>query len=191
MILFVCLVGRIIPARAGFTGTTFETYSYTPWIIPARAGFTVHALRDGGGALDHPRSRGVYLGQCQSPSPPPGSSPLARGLLKLEDGVWDAPRIIPARAGFTTEHRKETQWLTDHPRSRGVYTPVSFSSGLVWGSSPLARGLHMFHLLTVNAVVDHPRSRGVYSIADVMPSNSKGSSPLARGLLGSGGNKTV
>ena len=55
------MVGRIIPARAGFT--------------PA---VTAYGLRTG----DHPRSRGVYRRDLAARSPGPGSSPLARGLPK-------------------------------------------------------------------------------------------------------------
>ena len=52
------------------------------WIIPARAGFTRSRSASRPSGRDHPRSRGVYaVGWC---SRPPG------------------PRIIPARAGFTS-----------------------------------------------------------------------------------------
>ena len=50
---------RIIPARAGFTGTTHGT----------------ELTR-----LDHPRSRGVYVGDTENLCDEIGSSPLARGL---------------------------------------------------------------------------------------------------------------
>ena len=70
-------------------------------IIPARAGFTSRCVRNGWVRRDHPRSRGVYsasvaVGRCGG-----GSSPLARGLLKTEAGLYVQNRIIPARAGFT------------------------------------------------------------------------------------------
>ena len=90
-------------------------------IIPARAGFTSEGDQNPGPREDHPRSRGVYTGSHGLWRPPPGSSPLARGLL-------DAP-----------PHRREQG--EDHPRSRGVYgsRPGVGASGS--GSSPLARGL--------------------------------------------------
>ena len=71
-------------------------------IIPARAGFT-HGRRPGPRQTrDHPRSRGVYAGTTPAARRPRGSSPLARGLLRV-DQVHDAgPGIIPARAGFTS-----------------------------------------------------------------------------------------
>ena len=70
-------------------------------IIPARAGFTWGAAVPPSSPRDHPRSRGVYLHVRKGDNGPVGSSPLARGLLRV-DQVHDAgPGIIPARAGFT------------------------------------------------------------------------------------------
>ena len=49
-------------------------------IIPARAGFTWCTAQNSPLHLDHPRSRGVYLGRFFTTFYPSGSSPLARGL---------------------------------------------------------------------------------------------------------------
>ena len=49
-------------------------------IIPARAGFTTSTVRPGATGTDHPRSRGVYDISKMRPGTPDGSSPLARGL---------------------------------------------------------------------------------------------------------------
>ena len=90
-------------------------------IIPARAGFTNRA---GAGRIarpDHPRSRGVYALDGSTLVLPPGSSPLARGLLhRALDGA-PVGGIIPARAGFTRTVRRAPRLERDHPRSRGVY----------------------------------------------------------------------
>ena len=70
-------------------------------IIPARAGFTLPPLRRSGRFRDHPRSRGVYW---IVPAPQwrcVGSSPLARGLRWSPGRSRVEDRIIPARAGFT------------------------------------------------------------------------------------------
>ena len=75
---------RIIPARAGFTRTT--------WPAPSVA-------------ADHPRSRGVYHAPSSKASDFAGSSPLARGLHEAHPNSGPIRRIIPARAGFTA-------WLT-------------------------------------------------------------------------------
>ena len=70
-------------------------------IIPARAGFTTSTVRPGATGTDHPRSRGVYRRRVRAAAPQRGSSPLARGLPGLRMPDPGARRIIPARAGFT------------------------------------------------------------------------------------------
>ena len=111
---------RIIPARAGFTGTR-------------RCGIR--------GGKDHPRSRGVYLRSRSTSLSTRGSSPLARGLPRDFAPPMQRAGIIPARAGFTAIARLPPVELADHPRSRGVYPPSLLRSGDPVGSSPLARGL--------------------------------------------------
>ena len=151
---------------------------------------------------DHPRSRGVY----QPPSPsgivPPGSSPLARGLLDRLQRGQHHQGIIPARAGFTPADARTPMINRDHPRSRGVYQILAGVGIRTSGSSPLARGLHiqLLQRLSLNRIIparagftgpqpwpapgraDHPRSRGVYSRRSWLSSPTSGSSPLARGL---------
>ena len=110
-------------------------------IIPARAGFTLH---DGPNTIpcwDHPRSRGVYHKPRNTRACVVGSSPLARGLLRrVVHRVCDL-RIIPARAGFTVEVELYVRFPQDHPRSRGVYARGDAQPVHERGSSPLARGL--------------------------------------------------
>ena len=131
-------------------------------IIPARAGFTLCGPPATPATSDHPRSRGVYALGLQVLDDPGGSSPLARGLLLRGEADADLVRIIPARAGFTSQTGSTGPGHRDHPRSRGVYiTPFKPRQRHV-GSSPLARGLP----------VDGTLAR-----------NISGSSPLARGLL--------
>ena len=131
-----------------------------------------------------------------------GSSPLARGL---RDGRGSCPRragIIPARAGFTGWAPRTGAGGSDHPRSRGVYSPTILLPCSQWGSSPLARGLLVawpainnvtriiparagFTRRTVAPPIsreDHPRSRGVYGSTRRPRTRGSGSSPLARGL---------
>ena len=152
-------------------------------IIPARAGFTVLSAVVMVRVLDHPRSRGVYMGKRRNDRTIPGSSPLARGLPRTSRisgmPVW----IIPARAGFTAEPLTAVQAAADHPRSRGVYVLPGGTRLAREGSSPLARGLlhrrgpsfHHTRIIPARAGFtggppgpgrlegDHPRSRGVYS----------------------------
>ena len=112
-------------------------------IIPARAGFTDSLSLGLGLAWDHPRSRGVYLRLPREEGSRPGSSPLARGLQTILSKGYPAPRIIPARAGFTLECRRGRGTPSDHPRSRGVYYAYDPRHIYPDGSSPLARGLRI------------------------------------------------
>ena len=171
-------------------------------IIPARAGFT----RGGGSPTrwgrDHPRSRGVYDHAGTDARAARGSSPLARGLRRVEAQQEEQRGIIPARAGFTTRRLGTSSPTPDHPRSRGVYGCTRMADYTIEGSSPLARGLLKgLHVPTLRGRIiparagftswiremsaarsDHPRSRGVYTSAAGRVDGTGGSSPLARGL---------
>ena len=173
-----------------------------PRIIPARAGFTRGQAVRRPGLRDHPRSRGVYMIKYHFTVTSMGSSPLARGLHAAQQAPYAPRRIIPARAGFTAVCARRRQQRGDHPRSRGVYRPLTRGSLLIRGSSPLARGLHysldriFMHMRIIPARAgftyvpwpsrrghrDHPRSRGVYGRGGACPRPGRGSSPLARGL---------
>ena len=151
-------------------------------IIPARAGFTGPRRGRGTPPADHPRSRGVYTAPVLQVSRADGSSPLARGLLRGAECPIRCARIIPARAGFTGGVWCADSAGSDHPRSRGVYSPCVRCLPPMAGSSPLARGLRRGEPLpcglqriiparagfttgrpgSCSVVTDHPRSRGVY-----------------------------
>ena len=172
-------------------------------IIPARAGFTRRPGRGCSRDGDHPRSRGVYRRPSRCAGVARGSSPLARGLPRLQEGPRAAPGIIPARAGFTRGSASRPGSRRDHPRSRGVYGRRIPATGPQPGSSPLARGLRVqgvhvrlhrriiparagFTICSVRSMMgslDHPRSRGVYLTLADLAAYIAGSSPLARGLL--------
>ena len=96
--------------------------------------------------------------------------------------VFENCRIIPARAGFTVSVQSNVSFLTDHPRSRGVYTFMIPSIVMHSGSSPLARGLRAVTTPSHVTTMDHPRSRGVYQRVLRRIEFMSGSSPLARGL---------
>ena len=171
-------------------------------IIPARAGFTGQRRGDPRRVRDHPRSRGVYSYTRVRRRLRKGSSPLARGLLVYKRDEDGDLRIIPARAGFTNTRPIVKTMLSDHPRSRGVYTRTIPHTLRHTGSSPLARGLHHLASLIHGAPgiiparagfthprgdpprrgPDHPRSRGVYLLVAGPLPGDPGSSPLARGL---------
>ena len=132
-----------------------------------------------------------------------GSSPLARGLHYPRAGMVSMLRIIPARAGFTPIVSHFLPTFRDHPRSRGVYSWFHNGKNDTYGSSPLARGLRIKHVVGDDEAriiparagftwprnfaaycrSDHPRSRGVYVTELPDAASVSGSSPLARGLL--------
>ena len=108
------------PLARGLLGVTRQTLDR--WrIIPARAGFTAGPFPEGAWEANHPRSRGVYQWVDWDGDDATGSSPLARGLLRLRLLRTRAGGIIPARAGFTHESIPTGLPRWDHPRSRGVY----------------------------------------------------------------------
>ena len=91
---------------------------------------------------DHPRLRGEYHYICQTRTKRWGSPPLARGIQ-----LWRQPSnlesgITPACAGNTLLLRTNETSSWDHPRLRGEYSFDSAACSLVWGSPPLARGIH-------------------------------------------------
>ena len=116
-------------------------HRHRPGIIPARAGFTAPLGVRARSSADHPRSRGVYNGRESARISSNGSSPLARGLRRRWGSGPAAPRIIPARAGFTRCGGGGRARPPDHPRSRGVYSSDREAGTRPRGSSPLARGL--------------------------------------------------
>ena len=151
-------------------------------IIPARAGFTSLRRPPRKRHPDHPRSRGVYSGESSLPRLLTGSSPLARGLHHQLRHRQAADRIIPARAGFTTETRGAPPRRPDHPRSRGVYSQPGASLPTLSGSSPLARGLPAdSHRQPVRPGII-PARAGFTHARRPFNRGHAGSSPLARGL---------
>ena len=156
-------------------------------IIPARAGFTHSGTVCCWPRPDHPRSRGVYLDREVLSRAVSGSSPLARGLQHRVQPVLLHPRIIPARAGFTSRRDGHLHGAQDHPRSRGVYVPAWLSLHTVPGSSPLARGLLRGLQDIRRCRVDHPRSRGVYDRDLIVHAVNRWIIPARAGFTKQGG----
>ena len=157
-------------------------YGIKHGIIPARAGFTQYPWPTRCRRADHPRSRGVYRDAVMRPGPSLGSSPLARGLPCPGRGMRRCWRIIPARAGFTSRMKPLGCSFRDHPRSRGVYKPVTVRSAIEDGIIPARAGFTRKRPCPRKICSDHPRSRGVYGTQSAIMNFAAGSSPLARGL---------
>ena len=149
----------------------------------------------------HPRSRGEHWDINSRIWGRPGSSPLARGTLLDELGLFLFLRLIPARAGNTWRYRHCREPRPAHPRSRGEHHHQRSLTLADVGSSPLARGTLVFsgflnaglRLIPARAgntsiqrlsqcrTEAHPRSRGEHSSPLRSRRKRFGSSPLARG----------
>ena len=140
-----------------------------------------------------------------------GSSPLSRGILRLEERTIEGERIIPALAGNTLPHTVGPAPQRDHPRSRGEYFVAAPINAVIGGSSPLSRGIPRmtpsrctcariipalagntaFHLQLDVWSRDHPRSRGEYGVPSRPVHLRHGSSPLSRGIPTRNGPYTI
>ena len=152
----------------------------------------------------HPRSRGEHFNLRGDEHVVSGSSPLARGTQEEEVAATSAPRLIPARAGNTTQEAPQFHSGAAHPRSRGEHLTLFRRLSAGFGSSPLARGtLNYRARLAINIrliparagntssrrtarswTAAHPRSRGEHLVVVMDTAQECGSSPLARGTQG-------
>ena len=121
-------------------------------LIPARAGNTGSTVLAAGGLQAHPRSRGEHQSSPVNSNVSSGSSPLARGTPNDRKPSRAAHRLIPARAGNTVGGHGVESFLSAHPRSRGEHVWWSWCVVLPFGSSPLARG-------TLRRRLEHPAVR--------------------------------
>ena len=90
-------------------------------LIPARAGNTTGSESTAALCAAHPRSRGEHCRAVTTTAPGFGSSPLARGTLRLFRKVALCVRLIPARAGNTRIELMLMRGNPAHPRSRGEH----------------------------------------------------------------------
>ena len=178
------LLGGSSPLSRGI----LHTAAHSPCrarIIPALAGNTRSMPRSRAILADHPRSRGEYSRKPGTARSCGGSSPLSRGIHPIRLVQPLQPGIIPALAGNTAAYRRFRTGWGDHPRSRGEYTIRCKRHHIVYGSSPLSRGIPLLAerfqrlggiipALAGNTlgddknswwIQDHPRSRGEYYIA--------------------------
>ena len=171
---------RFIPAGAGNTN-------------PSRAGSPCWPV--------HPRGRGEHSSAAALAERGRGSSPRARGTLRVDrrDGV--ARRFIPAGAGNTTIRYDGVMLSSVHPRGRGEHLSVKAVGLSRYGSSPRARGTHLhpgrrsrcLRFIPAGAgntgrlttpwgpSTVHPRGRGEHELSRNSILGVSGSSPRARG----------
>ena len=140
LVLADALLSRLIPARAGNT-LGIAGLPASDAAHPRSRGehpFLPLGVLAPGAA--HPRSRGEHTGKLNASPVIFGSSPLARGTPVARSRSWFSCRLIPARAGNTTERITFEMCAAAHPRSRGEHWRKTAIHELANGSSPLARG---------------------------------------------------
>ena len=151
-------------------------------IIPALAGNTRSGALNREVPQDHPRSRGEYQVEALGEVDKLGSSPLSRGIPPDPAPDTVTKRIIPALAGNTPPRHPQPSAMTDHPRSRGEYTPGPCDRGTQARIIPALAGNTARSSSTPPPSTDHPRSRGEYLADWEHGGPDTGSSPLSRGI---------
>ena len=170
-------------------------------IIPACAGSTDihdHIIK---GGKDHPRMRGEHQRRRSSSAMSRGSSPHARGALRVPVAGMPRRGIIPACAGSTAFGGVSKTVTRDHPRMRGEHLSHHRMVMTALGSSPHARGALGSKATygSLKGIIpacagstkslgripmgcgDHPRMRGEHCSTRTMLEPCAGSSPHARG----------
>ena len=109
-------------------------------IIPARAGQTGTRPESPRTATDHPRACGANSARSPASSAICGSSPRVRGKPSWQQNGDYHPRIIPARAGQTCIVAPAHGHHPDHPRACGANQYTNRTSPSLNGSSPRVRG---------------------------------------------------
>ena len=147
--------------------------------------------------------RGEHGAMADATATVTGSSPHARGTQRAASPIATAARIIPACAGNTRRDGRRRSWGSDHPRMRGEHPDMPHASHGAHGSSPHARGTHLYIELQRSTAriipacagntlrghpdcatsPDHPRMRGEHLLEAVELARVCGSSPHARGTL--------
>ena len=129
-------------------------------IIPARAGSTKGLSRHDNAGKDHPRSCGEHCCVRSRPLQSPGSSPLVRGAQFECHRTARVRRIIPARAGSTSNAVLTSTGKRDHPRSCGEHGNRRLMLSRTRGSSPLVRGAPVWGWADTDAIGIIPARAG-------------------------------
>ena len=159
----------------------------------------------------HPRGRGEHVLNDISTSTSFGSSPRARGTLRVRFRACLIVRFIPAGAGNTRHARAIRAGRSVHPRGRGEHESAPSRSASRRGSSPRARGTRccrvwlsvLMRFIPAGAGntwlraaspaprAVHPRGRGEHVASERDTSSISGSSPRARGTRAQPAQKAV
>ena len=150
-------------------------------VIPACAGNTLVPPSPGRAPTGHPRVRGEHGHSPTRVSASDGSSPRARGTLRLRPLGQLAQRVIPACAGNTFRARRWYAGRAGHPRVRGEHRETVNARSADFGSSPRARGTLGFYRCGGQLYRIIPACAGNTCPTAVRDGVPSGSSPRARG----------
>ena len=109
-------------------------------LIPAHAGNTSVRLLVLAAPWAHPRASGEHWRFWVPSTLPSGSSPLARGTLRICQICRSRIRLIPAHAGNIVPASRSIFSLAAHPRSRREHEVSLRDDRAELGSSPLTQG---------------------------------------------------
>ena len=149
--------------------------------IPARAGNGNTRPASTASSPVHPRARGERVLEPTSAAPSIGSSPRARGTVRVMGCPPPPRRFIPARAGNGRRCRRSRRAAGVHPRARGERAPEASSNPAWIGSSPRARGTGGLSKPPSFRLRFIPARAGNGPITGARLSAANGSSPRARG----------
>ena len=108
--------------------------------IPARAGNGSASATRPSASTVHPRARGERRHRQSPFSWTAGSSPRARGTVRMKPLAINLGRFIPARAGNGSSPAPGPERSPVHPRARGERAVEQSLFKVCHGSSPRARG---------------------------------------------------
>jgi len=132
-------------------------------LIPARAGKTITRTSSRSRRRAHPRAGGENGTLAVQDLSATGSSPRGRGKRGGKVGLPLGARLIPARAGKTTDRRRGKSQQPAHPRAGGKTKPKLWSASST-GAHPRAGGENSGDWWTIPiGRVSSPRGRGKLS----------------------------
>ena len=174
-----------------------------PGITPRWAGCHPHAYRITISRTTHPRVSGENYASRRTAGSPYGSSPHGRGKRERSRRGGAGWRLIPARAGKTTNARMTRASPRAHPRAGGENPPSASAKVTTSGSSPRGRGKRFAasvrnrpagliparagktwdNISSAVSSAAHPRAGGENHRMSAAAQDALGSSPRGRGKL--------
>ena len=155
---YICCQGSP-PHTRGKVPTTLS-FSFTERITPAHAGKRFQKVDGLKPSADHPRTRGEKKNIKNSPYPLKGSPPHTRGKACDFPFSFISIRITPAHAGKSYIYCILTDFIQDHPRTRGEKALPLYVLTVACGITPAHAGKRIFLYLSCSSFKDHPRTRG-------------------------------